>query len=91
MIDKSELNALLNKARIIMLARIQKLSEAAELIDEIAMEIYGRDTIDEIYLIPFITSEYYFRQSLKELEDEMAEDEEKIWTRLLCIDEPKED
>lgn len=91
MIDKNELNTLLNHARIIMLARIQRLSEAAGLIDEIEQEIYGRDTIDEIRLMALIKPEYYYRQKLKDLDGLLARNEEKIWARLLCIDKPKED
>lgn len=91
MIDKNELNTLLDRARITILARIQKLSEAAKLIDDIGLDIYGRDTINETSLMALIKLEYAYRQTLKERDDEWAEYEEKIWARLLSIDEPKED
>lgn len=84
MIDRKELKDLVNDTRILILSRIHKLSEAANLLNYIEDEAY-EDTNDD-YLAQFIRIQCYYRQTLKDLDEEFSEAETKLWDKIASID-----
>lgn len=84
MIDRKELKDLVNDTRILILSRIHKLSDAANLLNCIEDEAY-EDTNDD-YLAQFIRIQCYYRQTLKDLDEEFSEAETKLWDKIASID-----
>lgn len=87
MIDKEELKTLMDQARTILLERIKKLCEVAELLDDIKLEV-DRPFNDE-FLMAFIKHQLEYRYSLAKLDDEWDKFERSFWDRMIHINEPK--
>ena len=85
MINKNELKTLLDQIRIVTLARIQKLSEAAGLLDNINMEIDSN--VDDAYLKELIKIKYYYKKTLDDLDNDWRKDDQQCWDRLFHIDD----
>lgn len=83
MIDRNELNEMLNSARVVILHRIKNLSGAAKLLDDITL---ASDESDE-YLMCMIQNYTQIRKSLNDIEMEFDAVERDLWNKMLHIDQ----
>ena len=88
MINRDELNKLLSGIQTIQLSRIQKITEASKLVDNIRIEFDSND--NDNYIEYLIRHEKYYRDTLTKLDHEFAELEKELWEELLHINKEEE-
>lgn len=88
MIDRDKLNELLTNTQIVLLHRIQKLSEAVKLVDGLKLSL---DANSDDYLKYYIGTQLQYRKILNDQEMEWDEMERDLWDKMLKIDQPEED
>ena len=88
MINRDKLNKRLSNIQMIQLYRIQKITEASKLVDNIRIEFDSND--DDKYIEYLIRHEKYYRDTLTKLDHEFAELEKELWEELLHINKEKE-
>lgn len=88
MIDRDKLNELLTNTQIVLLHRIQKLSEAVKLVDGLKLSL---DANSDDYLKCYIGTQLQYRKILNDQEMEWDEMERDLWDKMLKIDQPEED
>ena len=85
MIDKKELNSLVTEIKANLMRQIQLISKTADLIDNIADEIYARDDIDQYRMWFLATCNWHYRNNLRDIEGQLEDDELKLWAKILDI------
>lgn len=87
MINRKNLEKLINSTEIALLERIRKMGEIAKLLDELELSVDNQSRSDES-LSQFIAAQLRRRNLLAELDKEWEKLEESLWDKMLHINTP---
>lgn len=88
MIDKDKLKEVLTDVQIVILKRIMLLTEASKLIEGITIARLN-DESDE-WIMALIRNNLAYRKTFADMDNNLDEDERKVWEKLLHIDQTNE-
>lgn len=85
MIDKNKLKEVLTDVQNVILKRIKLLTEASKLIDDI--EIARLNDEGDEWIMALIRINLACRKTFADMDNNLDEDEMKVWEKLLHIDQ----
>lgn len=85
MIDRKELKDLAILTQNVILRRIGKLTDIAELLDVIQVAVFEEK--DDIYLEHLMVSYADYRELLEKHEEEWAVEEKALWDKMIHIND----